>query len=460
LPSVATQVAFAGSEGMLICSVHTSGEVLFWHANSGELMGRLDAQDGPCSMVAFPMDRSLMASCGRNDMLVKLWDLSGGVAPGQVKLLQSHQSDRPLNAVALRPSLSRSEVISAISGCSRVSCDCLIGGGQDARDVALVGAGTDDQFEPLPLRMGEGTELVGWQIPGSEEPRGKGGGGHFGPIHALAFAVDAGLCVSASEDGNVRLRELAIPPVAQGQLGNGQPALPQGAKQLWPSQHHQVLQQTASAAIAGPTAAHPAAVVAAGAQASMQHGNRPPAVVGDDAGNVRMIAIVDFDPSSIQWPPGAQQNPLALRRGQEIEVLHDFGGGWAFGRAVTNPHSLGLFPTSYALPFSAYQKAYIVVAKEAEAAAVAANAAAKSNTSSNSSSNPTVVGGASGALSGFPAANALGGGELPGDSGIGGLTGRAPEGLGLFGHAASQRGLPMPARVDDEEEEEGDCSQS
>lgn len=186
-----------------------------------------------------------------------------------------------------------------------------------------------------------------------------------------------------------------------------------------------------------------------------------------------MIAIVDFDPAAIQWPQGAQQNPLALRRGQEIEVLRDFGGGWAFGRAVANPHAVGLFPTSYALPRSAYQKAYMAAAKEAEAAAAAATATAAAAAAKHSPA--AAAAGAPGSLSGFSAANAFGSagtglaaaGGLAGtglaSSGLaagGGLAGRASEGLGLFGHTAPQRGLPMPTKVDEEGEEEGDCSQS
>merc|ERR1719210_1530943 len=91
------------------------------------------------------------------------------------------------------------------------SCDCLAGGGQDAREVALVGAGTDDQFDPLTLRMQEGGELEVCSMHGSE---GHKGGGHFGPIHALAFSIEATWCVSGSEDGNVRVRELLAPSEA------------------------------------------------------------------------------------------------------------------------------------------------------------------------------------------------------------------------------------------------------
>ncbi|CAE8623946.1 unnamed protein product, partial [Polarella glacialis] len=100
---------------------------------------------------------------------------------------------------------------------------CLLaGGGQDARDVALVGAGSDDQFEPIPLRLapdasGEsptpGLELC--PATGIWDPKLRKGGGHFGPLNALAFSPDGSWCASGSEDGFVRLREMPglLPPV-------------------------------------------------------------------------------------------------------------------------------------------------------------------------------------------------------------------------------------------------------
>lgn len=452
LPSGATQVAFAGAEGMALCSVHPSGEVLFWHSGSGSLLGRVQVQEGPVSMVAFPHDRTLMATCGRKDLTVKIWDLSNG--PGQLQLIQQFVCDRPLNAVAVRPSLSRAEVAAALSGTSNGACDVLIGGGQDARDVALVGAGNDDQFEPLPLRLFDGGNLVVWGAPGAEECRGKGGGGHFGPIHTLAMTPDAALCVSAAEDGNVRLRELVPQPASCGQTGAQAP----------------LIQKTQGTA--GCTG------VAGGADLSTK-----PATTQENHFQ-RMVVTADFDPSVITWPPGAQHPPLPIKRGQEIEVLHNLGGGgWAIGRCVGNPSSVGLFPTNYTLQMDTYQA--LLAARQAENVTNAAQAQAQARHAENltnaaqaqaqaaqtaqaqaqaqlakqqqaaavARANPILNPGPPPLAAASQTSGAYVGGVLGGGSGLG-----AGFGIGTsFGGAGLS--LAPPTSVD-VEEEEGDCSQS
>lgn len=305
-----------------------------------------------------------MATCGRVDMQVKLWDLGVGVAPGQAVLLRSCLSDRPLNAVAVRPSLSREQVLIAAADARR--CDCLAGGGQDARDVALVGAGTDDQFDPLPLRVGSEAEVLEeYFVPGSEE-RHKGGG-HFGPIHALAFCMDGALCISGSEDGNVRMRELSAQSTDQSVAEAVVQFSEQCAVQAKPhpaAQHvkratkpspQEAAQPSAKPAVRAKPAAQSAAQSAPQAvtQSTVQPALQP---VQPTGGSIRAVAACDFDPSSIGWPPAAPQRPLPLRRGQEIEVVQDAGSGWTWGHPVGYPALLGLFPTSYVLALSTYQE--------------------------------------------------------------------------------------------------------
>ncbi|CAE8613226.1 unnamed protein product, partial [Polarella glacialis] len=233
LPSAATQVAWAGPYREWLCSVHDGGLVVFWDSVNGSELHRLQAHDQIVSKVAFPVaDGRLMATCGRSDMEVRLWCLSGeddagsdfGDAGGsncpQPQLMRNFTCDRPLNCVAVRGSLAFRDA-AAVEASGGLGC-LLAGGGQDARDVALVGAGSDDQFEPIPLRLapdasGEsptpGLELC--PATGIWDPKLRKGGGHFGPLNALAFSPDGSWCASGSEDGFVRLREMPglLPPV-------------------------------------------------------------------------------------------------------------------------------------------------------------------------------------------------------------------------------------------------------
>jgi len=385
LPSGATQVAWAGYGGSQLCTVHGNGELLFWHGAASSLLGRLEAHKGPVSQLSFTSDRCLMASCGREDMQVKIWSLGPGVQPGQALLLRCFQSDRPMNAVALRPSLTH-EDLDAAAGVDIRRCDCLAGGGQDARDVALVGAGTDDQFDPQPLCLGGGDGGLEEYVPPGYEERGKGSG-HFGPIHALAFSADSQLCISAAEDGNVRLRDLSA---------DAGTTAPQGAATTQVSTTH-ASQNAATKVAAAPAAAvhtqQPTAGQGAGARrqppcqpppqaahaAPQPTTQAQPATQATQEGKntvLRAVAICDFDPACIGWPPQASQRPLPLRRGQELEVVQDVGSGWSWGHSVDNSGMLGLFPTSYALPLSRYKEMLEAAAdadrRRAEATAAAA----------------------------------------------------------------------------------------
>lgn len=500
LPSPATQVAWAGASCDSLCSVHPGGEVLFWSGSNGDLIGRLDAHAGPTSMVSFASDRRLMASCGRVDMVVRLWDLSIGFTTEEAVCLQSYEADRPLNAVALRPALMQSDV-----GSSRNVCDCLAGGGQDAREVALVGAGTDDQFDPVPLKLGEAQSLQAYAAPGQDMK----GGGHFGPIHALCFSSDGAFCVSGSEDGNVRIRLLvagASPPGAA-QLGadaNGHTASHPPPAAL-PLPQSQAKAQSRGQAKAQPKSQQPKAEPKAkpkaqpkvelatqiptqkGAQPAKQPAAQPQAAVD---GSNRLIAVYDFDPVSTGWPFGASQRPLPFSRGQEIEIIQDFGGGWAWGKVAGMQALQGLFPMNYVLPIAKYheimQRSLMAAQKAASPAAKPASPMLKAMSPPLKAVDPPSVqafgakpgssatallsgglsggligglsmgggltGGLTGGLSGDSLASGLSGGPL-----TGGLTsGLEGGGLGLSGGLASD----VPQKTGAEEEEEGDCSQS
>ncbi|CAE7039156.1 sum1 [Symbiodinium natans] len=109
LPSVATQVAWAGPYWEWLCSLHDGGLIIFWNALTGSELTR----------IAFPSDGRLMVSCGRQDMEVRLWCLARekeddegsdfedmeGENP-MPELMRNFVCDRPLNCVAVRPSLT------------------------------------------------------------------------------------------------------------------------------------------------------------------------------------------------------------------------------------------------------------------------------------------------------------------------------------------------------------------
>lgn len=385
LPSPATQANWAGPGSDFICSVHQSGEVLFWHGETGESLGRLDPHEGLTSMVAFATDRSLMASCGRADMCVRLWDLSTGLAEGQAKRLQNYQTDRPLNAVGLRPAVTRDDIEASERGGRAGIFDCLAGGGQDAKDVATVGAGTEDQFDPVPMRLGPAGEMNAFCIPADHKI-----GGHFGPINFVCFSPDGLLCITGSEDGNVRIRDLTAllstaSPRPSAQIATSQPTAPQPTTTSVqpptpppseppppPTAQAPAQPTSLSAALSGqpqPKAQQPKAQAKSQQKAKVELATQispnsakpkqapqsPPLSPLDSMAN-RVISIYDFDPLTTGWPFGAQYTPLRFSKGEEIEILQAYGADWSFGCLVGNSQVKGLFPMNYVLSMAKYQE--------------------------------------------------------------------------------------------------------
>lgn len=476
LPGPATQIAWAGPGCEVLCSVVE--EVLFWHGETGAQLGRLEAHTGATSMVAFAKDRTLMASAGRVDMTVKLWDLTTGLSTGEASCLQTFAGDRPLNCVALRASITRGDASHWVG-----ACDCLAGGGQDARDVALVGAGTDNQFDPVTMRLGADDSFEEYII---NRPDFRAAG-HFGPIHALAFSMDGAFCISGSEDGNVRIRDLFLSAGKPCEGGSAaalsvtsptllSAALPRSkAAQPKPSPKTQPKAQ--------PKATVPKVELAT--QIPSQRQSPPPSkpTSPSDGSTSRVIAVYDFDPMTTGWPFGAQQRPLPFCRGQELEILKDLGGGWGWGQAAGNQ---GLFPMNYVLPMAEYQKIMQTLLVKAAAPSLGSQSPVPAKPSSppvkprpmDPASLPQldarahqnaglglpmgVSGGIGSRLTaGMTEASFSSGGGGGGIGLQGGLSGEPmtiggmPSGLIHFAEHPAE----VPAKAS-EEEEEGDCSQS
>lgn len=187
IPGSATQVRWGRDDNFLV-SCHDNGELIFWRADTGTEVHRLQVHEAPISKIDFSADRLLVATAS-TDKKVKVWDL--GEEGSDAKLIYEAETDRPLNAVAFGP-LTRASVIG--TGHDRPGCCAVIvGGGQDIRDVALTG-GTSEEFNTLLFRVGA-THL---EADGSVK-------GHFGPVHTLACTADGSAMASGSEDGYVRL---------------------------------------------------------------------------------------------------------------------------------------------------------------------------------------------------------------------------------------------------------------
>mmetsp|Transcript_133457 Transcript_133457/g.231981 ORF Transcript_133457/g.231981 Transcript_133457/m.231981 type:complete len:1798 (+) Transcript_133457:140-5533(+) len=69
--------------------------------------------------------------------------------------------------------------------------------------------------------------------------------------------------------------------------------------------------------------------------------------------STRVVAIYDFDPSTIDWP-FRRQRPLQLKRGWVIKVIHDDGSEWAMGHPVGAPKLKGYFPKNYTVSVAEY----------------------------------------------------------------------------------------------------------
>lgn len=69
-----------------------------------------------------------------------------------------------------------------------------------------------------------------------------------------------------------------------------------------------------------------------------------------------VVALYDFDPSTIDWP--FAEAPLPLVAGQVINVLDDRSGqesDWCLGHSVGNPSVSGYFPKNYTVPAGEYE---------------------------------------------------------------------------------------------------------
>merc|ERR1712137_1076888 len=69
----------------------------------------------------------------------------------------------------------------------------------------------------------------------------------------------------------------------------------------------------------------------------------------------QVVAIHNFDPSSIEWP-FENQPPLGLKVGQTYKILVDHGIEWVYGMMTADSTKKGYFPRNYTITIKEYYK--------------------------------------------------------------------------------------------------------
>lgn len=85
----------------------------------------------------------------------------------------------------------------------------------------------------------------------------------------------------------------------------------------------------------------------------------------EDEASHRVVALYDFDPSTIDWP-FRRQKPLALVTGEVIQVIHDDGSEWVLGCLAGRPQIRGYYPKNYVVSAQEYREMMRDFEKEAD----------------------------------------------------------------------------------------------
>merc|ERR1712050_792924 len=173
----ATKVKWGPFDETLV-SIDDEGTVIIWDAESGDLLNKIRAHNGPVTSMNFTEDRMLMITSSK-DHTCKLW------AMDEHECIKTYNTDRPLNDAAISPLYSKLD---------DPKMHILMGGGQDAKDVTTT-AGSSGKFEALLWHMVYEEEI------GTVK-------GHFGPMNTLAWFRDGKGFVTGGEDGYVRMHVL------------------------------------------------------------------------------------------------------------------------------------------------------------------------------------------------------------------------------------------------------------
>ncbi|CAE7035228.1 ALA3 [Symbiodinium natans] len=167
LPMKATKVKWGAFDETLV-SIFEEGTVIVWDSSDGRQLQLIQAHQMAITSMNFTEDRMIMATCSK-DATAKLWTMD------DYECIKEYKTDRPLNDVAISPLY-----------CSENNCKMhlLMGGGLDAKDVAVSGA--SGAFEALLWHMVYEEEI------GSVK-------GHIGPLNTMAWFRDGAGFVTGGE---------------------------------------------------------------------------------------------------------------------------------------------------------------------------------------------------------------------------------------------------------------------
>mmetsp|Transcript_228 Transcript_228/g.306 ORF Transcript_228/g.306 Transcript_228/m.306 type:complete len:352 (-) Transcript_228:117-1172(-) len=155
-----------------IVTAHEDGMVRKWDVETQKILKEVRACETHINSMSFSRDQTMLIAASQADQCGKLIDAK------TLKVLKTYKSNRPINAAAISPTYNQ----------------VLIGGGIQARDVALV----DSRMSHF--------EVDFWHIcyqfyMGSAR-------GHFGPVNSIDIHPNGKSFVSGGEEGEIRLHHM------------------------------------------------------------------------------------------------------------------------------------------------------------------------------------------------------------------------------------------------------------
>eukprot|EP00468_Gymnochlora_sp_CCMP2014_P009563 CAMPEP_0167757242 /NCGR_PEP_ID=MMETSP0110_2-20121227/9817_1 /TAXON_ID=629695 /ORGANISM="Gymnochlora sp., Strain CCMP2014" /LENGTH=330 /DNA_ID=CAMNT_0007643411 /DNA_START=67 /DNA_END=1056 /DNA_ORIENTATION=+ len=155
-----------------ILTAHEDGFVRRWDVETEKEIDKVEVCEKKLQSMQFSKDGTMIVAASKGDHCAKLLDAKS------LEVMKEYKSNRPINAAAISPLFNQ----------------VLIGGGIEARDVALV-SGRAGHFEV------DFWHACYQEYMGSVK-------GHFGPVNSIDIHPDGKSFVSGAEEGYIRLHHL------------------------------------------------------------------------------------------------------------------------------------------------------------------------------------------------------------------------------------------------------------